>query len=255
MTQQAALSAALALAMLRSSEEREKGFRDMAARVSHLCASDLLLAQYRLRNLRRSSLSQGNQELVEKCIGDIEQAQRGFDRARLLGAGAPLDTRRIPIAAFLRFVVDALETTVGGSIATVAEDFPERIVEASEIRLTYALRDLILTLWSIGEPRRPIRVFGYASNAHLDLVLDVAHPSLTSADGSDKDWESRLRDPSLFLVAPDRETAPERVLGVQLAWMLIEQIPGGRLSVEATDHGLQMRIQLPIVTAEKAGAH
>jgi hypothetical protein len=254
MVQRVATGAALTLAMLRAGQERSRGYREMSGRVSHMCAADLVGAQYRLRELRESLSDQGQILLLDKCMHDIEEAQRGFDRARLLGSKDPSETESIQLAGFLSTLVSDLCGTVRSKIAIEPPRIPDCTVQGSRTRLTYALRDLILTVWLIGrKPRKPVDIRGSRNGEFVNLLVEGDLPSFLAAKPEEQ-WSNWLRDPSVFLVAPDRSRAPERILGVQLAWVLIEQFEGGQLSARRSERGMEMLVQLPATFPNHGGA-
>jgi hypothetical protein len=231
MLKRVALQAGLGLAM----QARERAYRQMAERVSHMCSSSLLVAWHRLDDLRTrgEGLSDEGYNLLTQAMDDVEDAQRGFERARLLALPPDLYAEDFDFVDLMQVVRSGLPDEALAPLADSA-----CLVRGAKNRLGWAFRDLILVAWLLGEKRRPVEV-SFASRDHSLKVLllgGALPPALRTGS-----LEAKLRNPDTYLVTPDRKYRGECAIGLELAWSSIEA-SGGRLRVNA-DEGGRLRFQ------------
>jgi hypothetical protein len=239
----AGLHAGLAIAIIRKGEERERGYRQMAERISYMCSSSVVLAQYRLRALCRpeGGLPDGVRESLEKAMEDLEEAQSGFDRARLLAFPWTQYEEDISLGELLGDILDSLRDVVAapGSAQRCRKE-ARSVVRGARIRLWYAFRDLILLACLLGKKKLSVDL--RSGPGDIIQVHVRGGPSALRIPPA-RDVLEFLCSPETYLVAHDKHAA-ERVIGLQLARALIKEV-GGRLSVRLGPDSLEFGVNLP----------
>lgn len=245
MVDSAAIRAAVQLGGLMA----ERARATMAARISQMCSSSMHVAQLRMdRVLRGNATAQEMTEEIRKAMEDMEEAQRGFDRARLLGIPWSRSREDIPLGRFLAEIADRLRGAAGVQIADVecidALRGQEITVAAARTRLSYAVRDLLFGLWLITGKSVPVQI-GLRQEAGM-AVLKMTAGRLelqTDVAVTGENIGKLLKDPEVFLTGPD-EHKIERLIGFQLAWKLIEEM-NGTLEAQLADAKLTMTVGIP----------
>jgi hypothetical protein len=247
MLKHATAQVGLVLAMHRISEERELGLRQMAGRISQMCSSSILLARCRLDELlnQGESLINKARSEVKRAIIDLDEAQQGFERARLLSVPSTLYAEDVDVGELLLDVISSVESgalppIVSNSTAEACSATRDVAVRGSKGRLKYAFRDLLVLCWLLGE-RTPV---------DINPVNDIEHVRVRIVGGrlpralQGEDLAEKLRDPDTYLVAPDEYKA-ERGIGLQLAWTLIEDEGGSLWPRALADGRLCFEVTLP----------
>jgi hypothetical protein len=256
------------LSMLRLQEileilQRERGHREMAARIAHMSSGSILLAHLRLSKVAKKE-DATVQELryeIEGALNHLEETRQGLDRARLLGVPWKQYRKDIPLGEFVADIASDLNKAIGQEVVknddlSKCKAVPEIIVSAAPVRLRYALRDFMLGTWILSELSEPdsLREPIHLSLAHLSLgngdikaqlrlIGSKISPTLGVSSG--QELENRLRDPEVFLVSPDKYL-PERSIGFHLAWALIEEIDGSEIHPYLVDGRLGFIVELPL---------
>ncbi len=250
----AATSAGLFLAMLRAEEERERGYRDMAAKVAHMSSGSIVLAQLRLGALRdEEDTSPEFRREIEKALSDLRDAQQGLDRARLLGVPWSRYAEPIDLGPFVAEICEALNEATKKEVVDTAsiQKCKSRLgitLQASKVRVRYAIRDLALGTRILTEPKIPLCLSLTPNETLAKLEIIGGKTNL-----SDEEISRDLRDPEVFLSSPD-EYIPERSIGFHLAWSLIEEIKGASIHPEIDRVGKELKfiIELPL-SSERIG--
>ncbi|MFN0167221.1 MAG: hypothetical protein ACKV22_12400 [Bryobacteraceae bacterium] len=170
---------------------------------------------------------------------DLEEAQQGFDRARLLAFPLTQHAEDIPLDKLLVEIVDNVRGVFPDVLPPQFQDEHRWIVRGTRIRLWYAFRDLILLACLLG--KRSVSVFlNRLAGDRIQALVQGGSSSLIVPQGVDPlDF---LCSPDSYLVAHDGHPA-ERSIGLQLARDLIKHAGGqlsGRLQPE-----VEFSIELP----------
>lgn len=242
-------SAAIRAAVQLSGLMAERARATMAARISQMCSSSIHVAQLRLdRVLRGNATAQEMAEEIRSALLDMEEAQRGFDRARLLGIPWSRSREDIRLGRFLAEIADRLRGAAGVPVADVecinVLRGQEITVSAAETRLSYALRDLLFGLWLITGKSSPVQI-GLRQEAGMAVLKMTAGRLALQSDVevTGENIGKLLKDPEVFLTGPD-EHKIERLIGFQLAWKLIEEMDG-TLEAQLADVKLTMTVNIP----------
>jgi hypothetical protein len=245
MVEGAAIRAAVQLGSLTAARARAT----MAARISQMCSSSLQVAQLRLDGiLHRSDPAQEMAAEIRNALGDLEEAQQGFDHARLLGIPWSRCQEDIPIGPLLAEIAEGLEGAAKAQVADagcidVLRQQDVKVV-AARTRLSYALRDLLFGLWLLSGKSEPVRIGLRRDEGTAVLELTGGKPKLqTDVVWTGDNIGALLKDPEVFLTGPD-EHQVERLIGFQLAWTLIEGMEG-TLHAHLDGGKLVMTVRIP----------
>ena len=238
----ATLHAAFTIAVIRRGQEREIGYRQMAERVSYMCSSSILLAQYRLRALTaRGQAAVAGKGSLEQIMRDLEEAQRGLDRARLFALPCAQDAELIPLGKLIDEILGAIKDLVPAHRSRGRwGDLDELAVRGSRMRLRYAFRDVFVLARSLGKRRITFELGRERDCIHIRVR--GGRPTLRIPKGiAPIDF---LCSPQTFLLADD-DLSAERALGLQLARDLFKEA-GGRLAARFEEGFLEFEVVLPV---------
>jgi len=237
--------AALQAGVMLASEARERGVRQMASRISKMCSSSILSARCRLEGLLHGEqpLVDALREVVTKAIADLDEAQQGFDRARLLEYPASGHAEPIDLGRFLSGLVASLksvEPPVMASWAAKACDQATGVIAfGSKWRLNYALRDVVMLTWLLTK-RNPVEI--EIHDAPDDVSVRIVGGPLPDNLGGE-DARRRLLDPDTLLIGREPHKAV-RGIDLQLALILIRD-ENGKLTVGEVQGKLCFNVILP----------
>lgn len=219
----------------------------MAERLTQACSTSILVAQFRLEGLQ-SGFDPGSEagKEIEGIRQDLEDAQLGFDRARLLARDSTGGPRiRLRISKLLSDVLESLPRvrvapSIEVDLAAGAEE--ERLMpSASRPILWYAFRDITLITWLLSEKSRV--VIGVST---LPGSIAIEWRGGEVGESVNLTREVAVRFPDLeFRIAADDEYRIERNIGLALAAASIDSL-GGRLEIAVTDdRRIRIAVTLP----------
>ena len=238
-------------------ENREESLRVMALRIAHTCSSSIFLAQLRLNNLLEEKSLEKIKDELERMSDDLAQAQKGFERARLLGVAPENLQRTFSLNKLIHEVGEELNTKVPKN-ARDEKAFPVDTASlenchatpfeicAVEERIRYALRDFFLCTWIIAGKKKPVEVAlkldtgdNYAACLHIEggKIELIKDESLLQSETIGE----TLQDPALFLYANDKFQI-ERGLGFLTAWHSLQEADATVKASIADDKHLRFEI-------------
>jgi hypothetical protein len=256
MVNAAAARIGFVLSILQSEERRDQGYREMAARVAHMTSGSILLAQLQLDKVLREegATAEELRSGIEETLSTLEEAQKGLDRARLLGVPWQRYRENIRMGEFVAGTGRDLNRTAGQEV--VRKEALDNclhsaiVVSAARVRLRYALRDLMLGAWILTNPtgtgdlKQAIDLSLTNGSRDARVSLIGGKLNMTSGISSGRELERRLRDPDVFLLSPD-DYRPERSIGFHMAWKLIEEM-GGSIHANLAEGKLSFVVELPL---------
>jgi hypothetical protein len=224
--------------------------------MAELAGMSVLQARLELGAVReelkaRATDTEPIQRGIATALRRLDDAHDAFRRAQLFGTDwrsiepeGPIDLCGV-IAEVARDIPDFISPEGVQRVAGASEPW---LLEASKERLFYAFRDLIVTLWVLGEQKTRVTLGFEAADARVTL----------SGGHSEALDEYKGRDVSRLLTAPDqflRGNDPYsvvRTLGIQTAIHLIAECGGKVSSPVDADGRLSFVIDLKKPTRKAA---
>ena len=231
----ASVHAGAQINLVRSSSWREKN-AELGIRYAQMSSSGITAAKMMINRLNRKFIGTQSEalSLTQRITDELESAQRGLDRARLLQLPVTLFSEVIDLKSTVTDLLENQLVAIDPQRWKLSVSGSNFNIVAAPMRLHYALRELSIASWILNsqEPTEfelrngsgKVRVEIEGNRATIPDFLLGQNPL---------EIEKKLRDPDLPW-RMRRNNPAERGASFDLPWLLIEDMQGD-LSVEILD--------------------